>query len=351
MKSGRGYTYFAEGDVLFAKITPCMQNGKHAIARGLINGLGFGTTEFHVLRPTEGVISEWVHNFVLQPWVLRDATAHFTGAVGQQRVPENFLTALYVPLPPLPEQRRIVAILSEQMVAVEKARAATESQLEAAKALPAAYLRAVFNSPEAQKWPRHTIGDVALSIQNGLYKSAEFYGHGHPFLRMYNISSDSWKLDTAVMARVEMDNEEAEKLTVKCGDLLVSRVNSYDLVGKCGIAESHVQGHAFENMLIRVRLRDSVNPLFVAQQMNSKRVRDQVERVAKRAIGQASINSNDVSGILLGVPSLAEQDHIAGKLSQQMAAVEQARHAMEQQLDAINRLPAALLRRAFNGEI
>lgn len=141
----KGYTYFAEGDVLFAKITPCMQNGKHAIARGLIDGLGFGSTEFHVLRPTEGVISEWVHKFVLQPWVLRDATAHFTGAVGQQRVPENFLAALYVPLPPFPEQRRIVAILSEQMATVEKARQALEVQLDTINKLPAALLRRAFN--------------------------------------------------------------------------------------------------------------------------------------------------------------------------------------------------------------
>src|SRR5688572_28093084 len=63
----KGYTCFAEGDVLFAKITPCMQNGKHAIARGLTDGIGFGTTEFHVLRPSDVVSAEWIHFFVRQP--------------------------------------------------------------------------------------------------------------------------------------------------------------------------------------------------------------------------------------------------------------------------------------------
>ena len=59
-KVRKGFIHFAEGDVLFAKITPCMENGKAAIARGLVNGIGFGSTEFHVLRPREGVLPEWI---------------------------------------------------------------------------------------------------------------------------------------------------------------------------------------------------------------------------------------------------------------------------------------------------
>src|SRR6202035_4123545 len=66
----RGYTQFKEGDVLFAKITPCMQNGKHAIARDLSSEFGFGTTEFHVLRPSQEIISEWIHFFISQPEIL-----------------------------------------------------------------------------------------------------------------------------------------------------------------------------------------------------------------------------------------------------------------------------------------
>lgn len=141
----KGYTYFGEGDVLFEKITPCMQNGKHAIARNLTDGIGFGSTEFHVLRPEAEVISEWVHQFILQPWVLQKATAHFSGSVGQQRVPENYLAQLELPLPPMAEQKRIAAVLNEQMSAVVRARAAAEAQLAALNHLPAALLRRAFN--------------------------------------------------------------------------------------------------------------------------------------------------------------------------------------------------------------
>lgn len=141
----RGYVYFEEGDVLFAKITPCMQNGKHAVASGLTNGFGFGSTEFHVIRPGPSITAEWIHFYVRRPEVLSDATNHFKGAVGHQRVPPEYLENLELPLPPLETQRRIAAILTEQMEAVEKARKAAEEELEAIRALPAAILGRAFS--------------------------------------------------------------------------------------------------------------------------------------------------------------------------------------------------------------
>ena len=110
----KGYTPFREGDVLFAKITPSMENGKAAIALQLRNGLGFGSTEFHVLRPRrEAVLSEWIFYFVRQEKFRQEAKANFAGTAGQLRVPAKFLIAYPLPLAPLPEQRRIVAKIEE----------------------------------------------------------------------------------------------------------------------------------------------------------------------------------------------------------------------------------------------
>ena len=141
----RGYTYFEENDVLFAKITPCMQNGKHVIARNLIDGIGFGTTEFHVIRSGDEVIPEWIHLYIRQPAILNEAATHFTGSVGQQRVPSYFLEDLAIPLPPLSEQKRIAAILNDHMADIARARVAVEAQLEAINQLPSAILRKAFN--------------------------------------------------------------------------------------------------------------------------------------------------------------------------------------------------------------
>lgn len=110
----KGFTYFAENDVIFAKITPCMQNGKSAIARGLNNGLGFGSTEFHVVRAKEDrIIPEWIWYFVRRLDFRIEGTYQFRGGVGQQRVPADFLAKAHIPLPPLEEQYRIVGRINK----------------------------------------------------------------------------------------------------------------------------------------------------------------------------------------------------------------------------------------------
>ena len=108
----RGYTSFKDGDVLFAKITPCMENGKAALARNLTNGIGRGSTEFYVVRPGDRVLGEYIYHFVRQAWFREEAKRNFTGTAGQQRVPKTFMENALIPLPPLDEQWRIVGILN-----------------------------------------------------------------------------------------------------------------------------------------------------------------------------------------------------------------------------------------------
>jgi type I restriction enzyme S subunit len=143
-KVAKGYTYFEENDVLFAKITPCMQNGKHVIARSLIDEIGFGTTEFHVLRPSNEVLSEWVWYFIRQPYFLEEAAVYFTGAVGQQRVPDSFLSKYIIPLPLIEVQQRIAYELNEKMIQVENLQSSTRNQESALNALPQAILKKAF---------------------------------------------------------------------------------------------------------------------------------------------------------------------------------------------------------------
>lgn len=95
----KGFTYFKNDDVLFAKITPCMENGKGGIVTNLKNGIGFGSTEFHVLRPSNGVSSEYVQAILSLPTVRKQAEKNMTGSAGQKRVPKSFFDTLCVPLP------------------------------------------------------------------------------------------------------------------------------------------------------------------------------------------------------------------------------------------------------------
>lgn len=107
---GSGYTKFAEGDLLWARITPCMQNGKSVIAHGLRNSFGFGSTEYHVIRKRgEELRLDYLHLLLRTHRVLRDAMSYFTGTAGQQRVPKTYLEELMIPVPPLEVQTEIVA--------------------------------------------------------------------------------------------------------------------------------------------------------------------------------------------------------------------------------------------------
>jgi type I restriction enzyme M protein len=106
----KGYTYFRDGDVLLAKITPCFENGKAGIARNLRNGIGFGSTEFIVLRTdVQRLLPELLYYFISSEKFRSRGIKHMTGTAGQQRLALSFVRGYEIPLPPLAEQERLVA--------------------------------------------------------------------------------------------------------------------------------------------------------------------------------------------------------------------------------------------------
>jgi type I restriction enzyme S subunit len=116
---GSGYTYFHDGDVVVAKITPCFENGKGALAAGLTNGIAFGTTELHVLRPREEMDGQFLFYLTLSNDFRRLGEAEMYGAGGQKRVPESFVENLRHPLPPIVEQRSIVDFLNRETAKID----------------------------------------------------------------------------------------------------------------------------------------------------------------------------------------------------------------------------------------
>ena len=109
----KGYTQFIENDILFAKITPCMENGKTAIITDLKEKIGYGSTEFHILRSSRIINNKLLYNFLKQKRFREDAKYNMTGSVGFRRVPTEFMKNYPIPLPPLEEQQEIVRILDE----------------------------------------------------------------------------------------------------------------------------------------------------------------------------------------------------------------------------------------------
>jgi type I restriction enzyme, S subunit len=138
------YTYFADGDVLLAKITPCFENGKLGIAAGLSNGVGFGSSEYIVFRPSQSVDKDWLYYFLSRESFRKEGAERMSGAVGHKRVAKEFIEACPIPLPPLPEQKRIVVILDEAFEGISAAVAKAEKNLANAGELFKSYLNSVF---------------------------------------------------------------------------------------------------------------------------------------------------------------------------------------------------------------
>lgn len=116
----KGYTNFQSGDVLFAKITPCMENGKVCVVPKLPHDVGFGSTEFHVIRPKRDIEAAWISRFLSQESFRRLARSRMTGSAGQMRVPTFFLEELELPVAPHGEQIRILEKMDELFTDLDK---------------------------------------------------------------------------------------------------------------------------------------------------------------------------------------------------------------------------------------
>ncbi|MBP0019783.1 MAG: restriction endonuclease subunit S [Cyanobacteria bacterium SBLK] len=147
-KCRSGKSRFIDNDVLFAKITPCMQNKKSALVEGLKNNIGFGSSEFYVLRSKKIISPQYLFFFVRQNSFIEEATKNFTGTSGRQRVPSSFWQNINIPLPPLPVQERIVEILQK---ADEIRRKRQEALAIADSILPAIFNDMFGNQKEESK--------------------------------------------------------------------------------------------------------------------------------------------------------------------------------------------------------
>lgn len=342
-KVSKGYTYFEEKDVLFAKITPCMQNGKHVIARDLIDGIGFGTTEFHVLRSNGMVLPEWIHCFIRQPYFLQEATAYFTGAVGQQRIPEDFLIKYVIPLPPLPEQKRIATKLQGLMQEVERACRACERQLEAVQSLPAAYLREIFESEEAKKWERKRLGEVCEIDSNQILPSTTL-AKQLTYIGLEHIENGTGKIIGTI------NNKECKLIQ----SITFRFDSSYVLYGKLRPYLNKVVTPDFEGRctteLLPLLPTNECDRYYLAWLLRRK---ETVEEAMKQKTGtrMPRANMDELFKMLVPLPPLPEQKRLASKIQDFMQEIERLQYAIRNQQSALEVLPQAILRKALRGEL
>jgi len=138
------YTPFVDGDIIFAKVTPCMENGKIAVVEYLKNGIGYGSSEFHVLRCAKDVLNKYLFYFLVQDRFRNEAQNAMTGAVGLRRVPKQFIENHLIPLPPITEQNKIVEAIESRLSVADKMEESITQSLQQAEALKQSILKKAF---------------------------------------------------------------------------------------------------------------------------------------------------------------------------------------------------------------
>lgn len=330
----KGYTSFASGDVLVAKITPCFENGKIAQTR-LSKPIGFGSTEFHVVRPRPGKLDgRYAHHFLRLENVRTAGERRMTGSGGQRRVPENYLAKLQIPLPQLPEQRRIAAVLDK----ADELRAKRRAALAELDTLTQSIFLEMFGDPyrNPKKWPQVRLDGVCSLVNGRAFKPEEWEAEGLPIIRIQNLNDPTKPFN---YTRQNLP----EKVRVRTGDILFSWSGTPGTSFGCFRwkgPEGWLNQHIFN-----VRLKPEFEGDFFITQVNLKLG----ELIAKAhgGVGLQHVTKGMIDETELMVPPVQLQQEFA----RHVTAVETLKAKHRAALTELDALFASLQHRAFRGEL
>jgi type I restriction enzyme S subunit len=339
---GSGYTYFADNDVVVAKITPCFENGKGALARGLRNGVAFGTTELHVLRakPTE-LHPEYLFYLSISYPFRGAGEASMYGAGGQKRLPESFIKDLRWTLPPLSEQRAIAAFL-------DRATARIDLLIEKKRRLLALLQE-----------KRSAI--IAQAVSRGLDRDARVKESGIPWFGLIPAQWKTMQLKFAVRFQrghdLPQDARSDGRVPVVSSSGISGHHNvaaargpgvvtgRYGTIGKFSFIEGdywplnttlYTNDTRGNNVRYLWWMLHVLEPLFV---LNSQ----------KSAV--PGVDRNDLHPLMVAVPPLAEQGRIAEYLDASTSQLDRAGSVIERACQTLAELRSALISSAVTGRI
>jgi type I restriction enzyme S subunit len=165
--------------------------------------------------------------------------------------------------------------------------------------------------------------DILLDVRNGIYKHDDNYGRGVRILKMFNIGRLNGRWDLSRVDLVELSKSEHEAFKLQKGDILINRVNSRELVGKCAVINDDLDGSVYESKNMRIRLDvKKADPWFVVAWLNSRPGRLQFEDRLKQIAGMATINRSDIDSLKVPLPDLKTQQLVALSLQKRMSEVE-----------------------------
>lgn len=342
----KGYTAFQDGDVLLAKITPCFENNKIALARTR-SRFAFGSTEFHVIRPKVGVLdSKYLSYFLRQDRIRFLGESRMTGSAGQRRVPKSFVAELDIPLPSLKEQRRIAMIL-DKAEAIRLKR--VQSLVFADEFIKSTFLE-MFGDPitNPHNWPVVSVSELG-DVQGGLQVSRKRDNlvFRRPYLRVANVYRDKLKLTE--IKEIGLSDAEFLRSKLYKGDvLIVEGHGNPEEIGRTAVWDGSIDDCVHQNHLIRFRADSSIiKPEYFSRLMNSEGGRLQMKYAGRTTSGLNTISTRKVKEAKLPLPSIELQNRFELVLIHIKALQEKFLHGLA--LSEANFASAS--KRAFRGEL
>ncbi len=357
-----GLTLFEKGDVIFAKITPCMENGKGAYVETLPTRYAFGSTEFHVLRPRHSIDGRFLYYYTYNPAYRSYAAENMSGAAGQKRVSSRFLKDTRIFLPSLTEQQRIAVFLDESCAAIDAAVSAKRRQIEMLEVLresivETAVTRGLSDQHKCltigrdwidslpQHWTAVSIKRVVCRVDYGISVSTEQEGK-HPVLKMGNIQPSG-----IVFSNIEFVDEIEEDLVLEAKDLLYNRTNSSDQVGKAALFRgTKDDGVTFASYLVRLRCNHRITPEFLNYVVNSQGFLGFARKLAIPSVQQSNLNSTRYCRMVIPLPPLSEQRAICDYLDEKVGKMKRVISTSESQITTLIAYRKSLIHECVTGQ-
>lgn len=336
------YTYFADGDVLLAKITPCFENGKLGIADNLTNGIGFGSSEYIVFRPSPAVDKEWLYYFLSRQSFREEGAARMSGAVGHKRVSKEFIESYPIPVPPLPEQHRIVAILDEAFDGIATAKASAEKNLQNARALFESHLQSVF-TVRGEGWVEKRLGDVC-GITSKLVDPRK-----EDFIDLTHVGAGNIESQTGVFVELKTAREEgliSGKFLFDESMVLYSKIRPYLMK----VARPDFNGLCSADMYPLSPKSNEITRDYLFHLLMSKPFTDYAILGSARA-GMPKVNREHLFEFRTWLPGVKKQTELAAKLDALHEETQHLESLYQQKLTALDDLKKSLLHQAFSGQL
>lgn len=361
-----GYTYFADGDVCIAKITPCFENGKGAMAEGLTNGVAFGTTELHVLRPSTRLDQRFLFYLTIAHDFRSHGESEMLGAGGQKRVPEDFLKDWTPPLPRIDIQRRIARFLDEKTACIdaliEKKQALLERLAEKRLTLttravtrgldPGAPMKdsgVIWMGEIPAHWDVLAIKRlVETPVTDGPHETPEFLDDGVPFVSAEAIFQNEIDF-SRIRGYISFQDDERYSAKYKPRLHDVYLVKSGATTGKTAIVETDRDFNIW-SPLAAIRCNAKCEPYFMLNFLRSRSFQDAVALSWSYGT-QQNIGMGVIENLPVAVPPISEQQRIVDYIRREASHLDISCQSVERSISGLSEYRVALTTAAVTGQL